>query len=296
MAKNKEEIIDLEGEEWRSVGVWKGVDFTGWYEASNKGRVKSLNRVITDKRGWDTLYGGKLLKAFPNCDGYMTVYLKMNENDKTILLHRLIATLFVPNPDPKHKTQVNHIDEDKSNNCVENLEWVTNGENAIWGTKLERQIKTSGTAVVQLDLSGNLIATFPSIRDVTRKIGLKHGNISPAIRNKRYIAEGYFWLNKSEYDSLSHEELVQKIRTAIYNKEHRIVPDCSKEKEIRAKKKSIVKLSKDGKYLETYASATEAANQNGITIRNINDCLSKRHKTSCGFVWMRLYDFENLNK
>lgn len=79
----------------------------------------------------------------------------LNECDKTIRLHRLIALRFIPNPDPEHKTQVNHIDEDKTNNCVENLEWVTNDENLKWGTKRERQIKSSGCSVVQMvDLFG----------------------------------------------------------------------------------------------------------------------------------------------
>lgn len=296
MAKNKEEIIDLEGEEWRDVGIVKGVDFTGWYEVSNKGRARSLDRIVTDALGRNTLYSGCLLTPFPDSGGYMSIYLKKNECDKTIRLHRLIALRFIPNPDPEHKTQVNHIDEDKTNNCVENLEWVTNDENSKWGTKRERQIKSSGCSVVQIDFNGKVIGIYPSIRDVTRKTGLRHPFISYAIRNKIYITEGYFWITELEYNKLNDNQINNIIKTALYNKENGIKPDCSKEKEILKKKRTIVKLSKSMEYIEEYNSVKEAASQNNITSRNISDCLSGKHKTSGGFIWMRLYDFENINK
>ena len=101
MAKNKEEIIDLEGEEWRDVGIVRGVDFTGWYEVSNKGRARSLDRIVTDALGRNTLYGGCLLTPFPDSGGYMSIYLKKNECDKTIRLHRLIAPPFYPKSRPR---------------------------------------------------------------------------------------------------------------------------------------------------------------------------------------------------
>ena len=296
MAKNKEEIIDLEGEDWKDVGIVKGIDFTGWYEVSNKGRAKSLDRIVTDTRGRNVPYNGQLLGLFQGADGYVRVYLRKNENDITIPIHRLVALRFIPNPDPEHKTQVNHIDEDKTNNCVENLEWVTNNENAAWGTKTERVIKNSGTAVVQLDLSGNLIQIFPSMRDVSRNGNFNYRTICYHISNKTYISKGYFWITKLEYDTLSHDELKEKIEIALFNKKNNIKPDCSKEKEIKIKKKKIVKLSKDLKLLSTYGSIGDAAKDNGLKTRNIRNCITGQNKTSGGFVWMRLYDYENLNK
>ena len=242
---------------------------------------------MTDALGRNTLYGSCLLTPFPDSGGYMSIYLKKNECDKTIRLHRLIALRFIPNPDPEHKTQVNHIDEDKTN---------TNDENSKWGTKRERQIKSSGYSVIQIDFNGKVIGIYPSIRDVTRKTGLRHPFISYAIRNKIYITEGYFWITELEYNKLNDNQINNIIKTALYNKENGIKPDCSKEKEILKKKRTIVKLSKSMEYIEEYNSVKEAASQNNITSRNISDCLSGKHKTSGGFIWMRLYDFENINK
>ena len=164
------------------------------------------------------------------------------------------------------------------------------------GTKRERQIKSSGCSVVQIDFNGKVIGIYPSIRDVTRKTGLRHPFISYAIRNKIYITEGYFWITELEYNKLNDNQINNIIKTALYNKENGIKPDCSKEKEILKKKRTIVKLSRSMEYIEEYNSVKEAASQNNITSRNISDCLSGKHKTSGGFIWMRLYDFENINK
>ena len=104
-------IEDLEGEIWKDI-----VDYEGFYQGSNYGRIKSF-------------YKGKvrIIKPLLQKGGYLTVNLYKSGNQKMYRLHILIAKAFNPNPD--NKPTVNHFDGNKFNNCIENLVWATCKEN-----------------------------------------------------------------------------------------------------------------------------------------------------------------------
>ena len=102
--------------------IWEDIEgYEGIYQVSSLGKVKSLNFNHTKKE--------KILKPFFNRDGYLSVNLYKEGKRKQYLVHRLVAKVFIPNPE--NKLEVNHKDEDKTNNKVENLEWVTSKENRI---------------------------------------------------------------------------------------------------------------------------------------------------------------------
>ena len=103
------------------------------YLVTTHGRVLSLK----DSRGKDRI---KELKPQYSNSGYLTVLLYKNGKQYHKYVHRLVAKAFIPNPE--NKPEVNHIDEDKSNNCVSNLEWMTAKENRNHGTRNERAGKT----------------------------------------------------------------------------------------------------------------------------------------------------------
>ena len=107
--------------------VWKDIKgYEGMYQVSNLGRVRSLNRIITNKNKKYEIKG-KIISNSTSKLGYKKVTLQSNGERKTFQVHRLVAQTFINNPNDK--PQVNHIDGDKANNQVHNLEWVTSSEN-----------------------------------------------------------------------------------------------------------------------------------------------------------------------
>lgn len=117
--------------------IWKDiVGYEGLYQVSNLGRVKSLDRI--DASGHRRK--GKILKPRINHDGYVQINLHKNSIRKTVSVHRIVAIAFIPNTE--NKREVNHVDENKANNHVSNLQWCSPKENVNHGTCIERRAKT----------------------------------------------------------------------------------------------------------------------------------------------------------
>ena len=168
--------------------VWKDIKgFDGIYQISSLGRVKSFYKNET-----------KILKQHLMPNGYMRIRLKQNNIRKwsDFYVHRLVAIAFLPN---EHNfAEINHIDENKTNNTVANLEWCTRAYNCKYGTARERMARTKGTAVIQFDLNGNFIAEFPSLKSAAKKLGCDVGQIKTCLNPnsvpyKKNIAAKYIW-------------------------------------------------------------------------------------------------------
>lgn len=121
--------------------IWKDCKhYEGLYQVSNYGRVKGLKRTIICKNGVEKPIEEKYITQHDNGNGYLFVNLYKHNKSKREYVHRLVAMAFIPNPE--NKPTVNHKDEDKQNNHVDNLEWMTYKENNNYGTHNERGKET----------------------------------------------------------------------------------------------------------------------------------------------------------
>ena len=187
-------MVHTEGENNR-IEIWKDKkDYEGLYQASNLGRMRSLDRWVSSKNGSMQFIKGRILKLFNNNQGYLHVVLSKNNKVKAYLVHRIIAETFLPNTD--NLPCVNHKDEDKTNNRVENLEWCDAKYNSNYGTRNERMSKSltnniyTSREVDVYDLDMNFIETLPSSKECGRKYKVQHSNV-------RYCCNGGKWSDKT---------------------------------------------------------------------------------------------------
>lgn len=127
--------MEIEKEIWKPV-----VGYEGIYEVSNLGRVKSLERVVSFGRARRVIKEKILKQVKKGTCQYYCVNLTIKGKQHWMLVHRLVAQAFIPNP--KGLPEVNHKDENKDNNTLDNLEWCDREHNHLWGTSRMRQSKT----------------------------------------------------------------------------------------------------------------------------------------------------------
>lgn len=163
--------------------IWKDIEGYPNYQVSNMGRVKSLNYNRTGKE--------KILKGIKNRKGYLQVGLCKEGLQKTVKVHRLVASTFIPNPN--NLSQLNHIDEDKTNNCVDNLEWCDSKYNTNYGTRNKKISNIISKPILQFTNSGEFIRKWDNTAQVEKELGIKHCNICLCLKGKRKSAGGYKW-------------------------------------------------------------------------------------------------------
>lgn len=206
--------------------IFKDIEgYEGLYQVSNLGRVKSLERL--DSRGHKV--NERILRLKKNRYGYLQVTLYINGKGKTIEIHRLVAIHFLPNPN--NLPEVNHIDENKENNSLENLEWCDHSYNINFGNRNKRVSESIGKGIdnhwskpiVQLDSQTNkLINVWGSGMEAEREGGFYNSNINKCCNNKfnrkcNNIYKGYKWQYLSDYIH-SIDPRIKKV--VIFEKEY----------------------------------------------------------------------------
>ena len=189
------------GEIWKTA-VYDGEIYEGLYKVSNWGRILSLDYNHTGKPG--------LMNPFETPNGYLKTDLWKNGETKTCLVHRLVAQTFLPNPE--NLPEVNHIDEDKTNNFVflnedgsvdkekSNLEWKNHRDNCNHGTRNERMRKalTNGKLskkVLQFTLDGEFVREWESTRECGRN-GFHQGHVAACCRGEEKTHKGFRFMYK----------------------------------------------------------------------------------------------------
>lgn len=157
----------MQNEVWRYIESYEDV-----YEVSNLGNVRRK-------------YTNKQLSYNVHKTGYLNVHLSHAPRLSRPNIHRLVAEAFIPNPE--NKPQVNHIDEDKTNNRADNLEWVTAKENINHGTRTKRAGQAQSIKIKCLETG----VIYDSLIDCAKKLNVDNGDLSRVIHGKRKSVGGY---------------------------------------------------------------------------------------------------------
>lgn len=226
-------------------------------------KISSYGRLLSIK-------SNKILRPV-KCGKYLAYTVTHRNPRKREYAHRMVALAFLGSQ-PSNKHNINHIDGDKYNNKLENIEWVTQSENTIHAYKLGLMVSPRASLgkfgadhhrskrVFQFNLDGSLIASFGSMKEAERKTGFFSSAISKCINYKSNTrtAFGYIW---------SFNEEVEPNINAKY---------------LRRK---IVKMDLDGNFICKYNSATAAAKDNNINTSGLIFAIKNNSKTRRGYIW-----------
>lgn len=157
---------------------WKPIDGFTNYEVSDLGRVRNSNT-------------GRIKKNFLNINGYYYAQLFHDGRVHPTLVHRLVAKAFVPNPGCL--PEVNHLDEDKTNNAAENLEWCSRGYNMQYSGKLRVGVKKPNQIAVRSIAPNGTVTAYRSLSHAARSLGISPGPIWQVINGNRRTAGGLKW-------------------------------------------------------------------------------------------------------
>tara|TARA_B100001146_G_C16190651_1_gene438953 strand:- start:1607 stop:2206 length:600 start_codon:yes stop_codon:yes gene_type:complete len=187
-------ISSMENEIWKDIPGYEGL-----YQASNLGRIKNLHRKAKHPKGGYRTVRERILKLYYNKAGYQVVKLSVNNKKPLQRVHRLVAFTFIDKP--KGKDYINHKNEIKDDNRVENLEWCTIKYNSSYGTVKDRlRKKNINMKVISkpiLAIKNNITVYFSSMMEAHRS-GFHRVNIYRAIKNNNEY-KNYKW----EYDTRS---------------------------------------------------------------------------------------------
>ena len=241
-------------EEWRTIPI----DGLENYQVSTLGNVRNVSYKGTGRI--------RNLSAYTDRDGYLEVCLtKHNGKQRNYRVHRLVSETFIPNP--KNYEQVNHKDETKSNNTVENLEWCDCSYNNNYGTRNSRvsksKINTNCKPVCQCDLDGNVLKVWPSMNEINRLLGYDTGLIAKRCSGIGNSAYGFKW----KYNG---EEKPESWKRALVGKDTLYKP--------------VVQMDSNGNVVRVWSSI-KAAGKEGFSETMISACCNGRRKHTGGFSW-----------
>lgn len=238
--------------------IWKNVTIDGfedYYAVSNLGNVKKLCRY----RKGGLSFEEQVMKQQTDSNGYKKVTFSVLGKRKTVHIHKLVACAFIVNKNDY--PCINHIDGNKHNNCVENLEWCTIEYNTKHAHKNNLIPKPKTIAVYQFDLKGNRLKKWNSMSYASKKTGIHISDICACCRKIKISSGGFIW---------SYEPKIN-INDPFFSK-------------IRPRRK-VLQYDLNKNLISKYNSCQEAAIAINGNRNSINNCCLGNAKTSKGYIW-----------
>lgn len=256
-------LENIEGEIWEDIPQLKNL-----YAISNFGRLKSYARSLVRADGRRYKTSERIVRLSVNHTGYYSYRPSIEGELRSVLIHRLIAEAFIPNPD--NLPYVNHRDENKLNNGIENLEWCTAKYNSNYGTCQKRRANTLRNnlrpklpVIKQYSLNGELINTYVGRREIEDN-GFNYRSVRNCCCHNVYTANGYVWRENND-----------PFNAPVYRS------STSKPKKVNCYDMNM-------NYIKTYSSMTEAGLVVGgkkTSVNSILACCVGRYKSAYGYKW-----------
>lgn len=180
-------------EEWKDIEGFEGI-----YQISTYGRVRSCDRYVKNSNSGYRFVPSQILSGYKDKDNYCGIVLYNQRKHKNCKVHQLVAKAFIPNPNGYR--EINHKDENPSNNNVDNLEWCDRRYNNTYNGRAIRVGITQSKKINQYAKSGELIKQWSSSREPQKALGYASGNIIKVCKGKAHTAYGYVWKYASTGD------------------------------------------------------------------------------------------------
>lgn len=177
--------------------IWKTYPEIPFIQASNLGRIRTVDRVVTYKNGAKHFYKGYILKQWRKRNGYMCISTRMNNKPVNLIVHRIVAICHVPNPD--NLPEVNHIDNDRTNNVASNLEWCTNQYNQDYRKNFGTSAtELFGRSTIAINPETSEVFYFESQHEAARQLGTDNSAIAKVAKGKLNKTHGFWFCYADE--------------------------------------------------------------------------------------------------
>lgn len=252
--------------------IWKTYPDYSFLQANQFGEIRTIDRVIICSDGRKRFVKGRVLKQYLHSNGYLSIHFSVNGKIVNLMVHRIVAACFLSNPN--NLPEVNHIDNDRTNNCASNLEWCTRGYNEAYKKNFgTSQADISGLSVFAVDLKTGKVLRFKTRAEASRQLGINETCICWVVNGKLNTSGGY-WFTENE-----NEITEKKIR------------------EIKANMRSrpVIAVNLDTFEILFFESKAEVERQLGINHGNIYSVLTGRYEKTSGY-WFVNVDESTVEK
>ena len=247
--------------------IWKTYPEYPFIEANQFGEIRTKDRIITCRDGRKRFVKGRVLKQYLHKNGYLHVHFSVNGKTVNLMVHRIVASCFLQNPD--NLPEVNHIDNDPTNNSVSNLEWCTRQYNEAYKKNFgTSQAQVQGLPVFAVNLKTSKVLRFETRAKASQQLGINESCICWVI-NGKIKTSGDYWFTENENEITKKK--IQKIKANMYS--HKLLSH------------PVIAVKLDTFEVSWFESQSEAARQLGVSAGNVCSVLKgKLSKTKdCWF-------------